>query len=124
MIGNVYFDSGKVGRKLFIVIGLYPSQDSVLVVKTTSHSKGSMPKNNTECIREGQYFFIKAKYDFFDLDTWIDYTADGFKEIEKQNLNSNTITLIGTLRKDTVEDMLSCLYLSEDMPLKYKKWIF
>lgn len=79
LTGNVYFDQnfsfedGKVGPKLFVIVGEHPKvPNSVLVVRVTSKPKsepneGCYPDELCPC------FFIPKGTDGFKEDTWVQF---------------------------------------------------
>jgi len=105
------FHNGFAGKKYIILLNSPAKKEPYLFVKTTSQQKDNPAR--TGCIRELSLFFIPAGKSFFKKDTWIqlyelyEFTPD---EID----NNKEITLEGSVDVKMIDEIVNCLFLSEE----------
>jgi hypothetical protein len=108
---QLVFHNGFIGKKYLILLNSPTKEEPYLFVKTTSQQKDNLAKAG--CIKERSLFFIPAGKTIFKEDTWIqlydlyDFTAN---EID----TNKDMTIKGTLNVKMIDDIVNCLFLSEE----------
>ena len=101
---NFIFSDSTVGRKLLVLLNNPSANDPLFLVKTTSqkHSKPLSPG----CIASyHKVFFLKAKSDYFEKDTWVQLD-DYFPT--KQNYAKQQFKKIGELTSRSIDEIVKC----------------
>ena len=124
-IGSIYvhdefpFKDGKTSKKLFIVVAY--EKEFCLVCKTTSQEKPPYRIKQAGCAApKNDYYMLFKDEDFFKKDTWIQFDdgmtglrinkilQDGFKK---------QLRYKGSLKQDTIKNLLTCILKSTNIPL-------
>ncbi len=117
---KLIFHNGFTGKKYLILLNTPSKKEPYLFVKTTSKKKDKPPKPG--CIKERSLFFIPAGKTFFKKDTWVqlyeryEFTPDEIDNIEE-------ITVEGSVDVKMIDDIVNCLFDSEEenIPMIHKK---
>jgi len=132
---QLVFHNGFVGKKYIILLNSPANKDPYLFVKATSQQKHK--PSRAGCIKERSLFFIPAGKTFFKKDTWVqlyelyEFTPDAagktfFKKdtwVQLYELyeftpdeidNNKEMTVEGSLNVKMIDDIVNCLFLSEE----------
>jgi hypothetical protein len=108
---QLVFQNGVVGKKYLVLLNTPVKDEPYLFVKTTSQKKEKPIKPG--CIKDRSLFFIPAGKTFFKKDTWIQlFELYPFKP--KEIDTNNEITIEGSLDVKMIDDIVNCLFLSEE----------
>lgn len=118
------YTNGDIGEKLLIVLNdPDPTKEFYLLTRVTSQEKGKPRKFG--CQEDLSLFFLPARHDFFDKDTWIqlyeifEFEADSMlKDHFKGHLE-----LRGRLQEMTIRQLMNCIKKIKDISGKHKKMI-
>lgn len=108
---QLVFHNGFIGKKYIILLNSPAKKEPYLFVKATSQQKHKPARAG--CIKERSLFFIPAGKTFFKKDTWVqlyelyEFTPD---EID----NNKEMTVEGSLNVKMIDDIVNCLFLSEE----------
>jgi len=105
------FFNGVKGKKYLILLNTPAKSEPYLFVKTTSQKKDK--PSTPGCIKEKSLFFIPAGKTFFWQDTWVQlYEIYEFAPHEIDN--DKAITIEGSLDVKMIDDLVQCLFISEE----------
>lgn len=109
---NLVYHNGVVGKKYLILLNSPEKDDPYLFLKTTSQQKDKPLKPG--CIKERSIFFIpKNTMPVFFLDTWIQLHE--IYEFSPDVIGNNRdITHKGSLNTKAIDDVVNCLFDSEE----------
>jgi len=108
---QLVFHNGFIGKKYLILLNSPSKDEHYLFVKATSQQKDKPAKAG--CIKERSLFFIPASKTFFKKDTWVQlYELYEFTPHEIDN--NNDITIEGSLNVKIIDDIVNCLFFSEE----------
>jgi hypothetical protein len=121
---NFKFKNGEIGEKLLVLLNTpeLPSEP-YLFCKATSKENGK-PKS-PGCHLSFSLFLIPGGKEFFNKDTWLQlyeiYPLDAASVLQ----DSLTKQLIekGSLKTNTVKDLMSCISKIRDIETEYKRLI-
>jgi hypothetical protein len=107
---RLVFHNGFIGKKYLILLNSPTKKESYLFVKTTSQPKNKPDK--VGCIKEWSLFFIPAGKTFFKENTWVQLYE--LYEFTPHEIDDNReITIEGSLSVKMIDDIVNCLFLSE-----------
>jgi len=110
------FFNGDASNKLLVILNTPPKIEVPYLVSKTTSNQQNKPQDPGCHLRES-LFLIKANYDFFKKDTWLQfydlYELDG-RDLLKDKFNG-LVELCGTLREQTINEVLNCIRKSEDV---------
>ena len=78
------------------------------------------------CQRKASLFFIEAKRDWFDLDTWLQlYEIYEFPAsyLLRLKLASGVLEIRGRLRQQTIRKIVNCIKVLDDVSIYHKRLI-
>ena len=108
---QLVFHNGFIGKKYLILLNSPGKKEPYLFVKTTSQQKDKPAKAG--CIKERSLFFIPAGKAFFKKDTWVQLYE--LYEFAPHDIDTNKdITIEGSLNVKIIDDIVNCLFLSEE----------
>jgi len=117
------FEDGTSSKKLLVLLNTPGDQELFLFLKTTSQRKNK-PKV-PGCIETyPPLFFLPAKVDFFDQDTWIQlYQIYPIHPIDFGK--DKRFVKVGTLKPKTLKTVIDCLLKTqdEDIPNNIKRML-
>lgn len=120
-IGGIFFDpgfrfpDGNRGEKLFIILGVSPSDDYV-VARTTSNPTHKSWTYGCHSDEADPNFFIPSSARIFPKDTWVclDYLSDfDVREFDRKVANGN-IERKGNLPQAVLKDLMGCAASADD----------
>jgi hypothetical protein len=122
---NFQFKNGAVGRKLLVVLNNpnINKGEEYLTSRTTTSEKGK--KLEYGCNHELSYFFLPAKHDFFEKNTWIQL-HEIFPFDAKTLLDDKykgELEVLGELDQIVIRQLMNCIKKIKDIEIKYKKMI-
>jgi len=105
------FHNGVTGIKYLILLNTPGKQEPYLFVKTTSQKKDK--PSTPGCIKDRRLFFIPGGKTFFWQDTWVQLYE--IYEFTPHKIDNNKeITIEGRLDVKMIDDIVKCLFLSEE----------
>jgi len=108
---QLVFHNGFVGKKYLILLNTPSKNEPYIFVKTTSQQKGKPTKIG--CIKSHSTFFMPAGKTFFPKDTWVQLFE--LYPIPAADINnSNGISIVGGLNAKMIDDIVNCLFESEE----------
>lgn len=121
LLGAVFFDphfrfpDGVTKGKLFIVLGLAPSNDYI-VARTTSNAQRKSWHYGCHNDEPDPNFFIPVGRGLFNLDTWVclDYLVDLDVIDFKDKVRAGDIEKKGQLPPDMLKELLTCAAAADD----------
>jgi len=117
---NLIFHNGFTGKKYLILLNTPDKNEPYLFVKTTSQKKGKPTKPG--CIKKHSLFFIPNGKTFFKKDTWVQL-YEIYPILPADIDKKKEITIEGSLDVKMIDDIVNCLFDSEEenIPTIYKK---
>lgn len=109
--------NGEIANKLLVILNTPTSeiQEPYVMCKTTSRLDNKPREQG--CHLEQSLFFIKASYDQFPKDTWLQFNE--LYELHIQELLDlhfkKSVKIIGTLREQTINEIINCIKKSDDI---------
>jgi hypothetical protein len=111
---NFEFANGGIADKYFIVLNNPGPEDPILACRTTS--KGQRKPQAPGCHYQKNLFLIEGGYDFFPLRTWVQFNVFEFNLHGLLQLSfEKTVILKTDLRDQTINAIINCLILSDDI---------
>lgn len=110
------FKNGARGEKLIITLNEPVNDEPYLCCKTTSQCQYEITTEG--CRVDKNIYMIKAKYDCFPDDTWVQFhelypfTANEFLKVA---LEDKTCEVKGCLREQTINAIRNCIKKSDDV---------
>ena len=118
------FENGELGEKLIIILNdPDPSKEPFLTCRVTSKEKNK--PREFGCHAERSLFFLPARRDFFEKDTWIQlFKIFPFEasSLLKDHFNG-ALEVIGELQRSTLQQLMSCIRSIQDIEKRYKEMI-
>lgn len=108
---QLVFHNGFTGKKYLVLLNTPSKDEPYIFVKTTSQQKNRPTKSG--CIKEKSLFFIPEGKTFFKKNTWVqlyELYPISPKDIDRMN----EITLEGSLGVKIIDDIVNCLFRSEE----------
>ncbi len=132
--GSIYFDEefkfsdGTTGKKLFIVLNDPVSDESLIIIKTTSKSK-QFSGAVSGCNPDKKVFFVRhGSGSSFDKDTYIqfqEFYEISVNEFAQDRLTNKTIKYLADLPPLLFAQILNCLKrIKEDISEVHYEMIF
>lgn len=121
LLGAIFFDpqfrfpDGATKGKLFIILGLAPSDDYI-VARTTSKGQRKSWQYGCHNDEPDPNFFIPVGAGLFHLDTWVclDYLVELDVSDFKAKVKAGAIEQKGKLPPGILKDLLNCAAAAED----------
>ena len=117
---SLVFHNGHIGKKYLILLNTPSKNESYVFVKTTSQRKDK--PTTPGCIKTRSLFFIPLGTTWFQKPTWIQlYEIYPFLPVDVRN--KSEIKLVGTLAPRLIEEIIDCLFLTQehDLPISYRQ---
>jgi hypothetical protein len=118
------FKNGELGEKILIVLNNPdPKTEPYLICRVTSQ-KRNKPKI-FGCHEDLSLFFLPARQDFFEKDTWIQlYEIFPFEAAALlQDHFTNELKILGKLKDLTLRQLMNCIRKIKDISVKHKEMI-
>ena len=118
------FSNGELGEKLLIILNTPdPKVEPYLLCRVTSQ-ESNKPKT-FGCHQELSLFFLPAKHDFFERDTWVQlYEVFPFDSgtLLQDHFNKQ-LNVLGKLKDLTIQQLMNCIRKVKDIALGHKEMI-
>jgi hypothetical protein len=105
------FHNGFTGKKYLVLLNTPSKREPYLFVKATSQKKDK--PTTPGCIKNRSLFFIPVGKTFFPKDTWVQL-FDLYKFSPNDIDTDNNISVVGSLDAKIIDDIVNCLFDSEE----------
>jgi hypothetical protein len=119
------FKNGEIGEKLLLVLNTPDLKKRELYLLCRVTSQESNKPKTFGCHEELSLFFLPAKQDFFEKDTWIqlhEIFPFGANTLLQDHYDKQ-LTALGKLKDLTIRQLMNCIRKVRDISMGYKKMI-